>query len=339
MTLYICLRLRNCTAAHLPEINSYEREPRLARPVDIDRMWGVGLEIWRPGLETYDTRPSQNALPVMEVCMRHFPLLILLLLSLPGVVAYGQDAPATAKGHLFRGLALAEKGDLSGAIVEYNAAIEIDPRYTTAYNFRGLARERMGYHDEAIADYDKAIGIDPKYAMAYSNRGLAREGKGDRQGAFADYNKAIEVDPKNAYAYNVRGLAREGRALGDTGSGRGGAGDYDGAIADYTKAIEINPGFYQAYYNRALARDAKGDYDGAIADATKVTEHLRVTMNAAQDNELANAYGLRGLAELKLGKDEEAQRDIASAIRLNSRLKTSLEAESAKIKQARRPKE
>jgi tetratricopeptide (TPR) repeat protein len=197
----------------------------------------------------------------------------------------------------------------------------------------------MGFHDEAIADYDKAIEIDPGYAMAYSNRGTARESKGDRHGAFADYNKAIEVDPRNAYAYNIRGLAREGRSLGGTGAGRGGVGDYDGAIADYTKAIEIYPGYAEAYYNRALARDAKGDYDGAIADATKVIELLPTLMSAAKDDAYANAYALRGLAQLRLGKDEEAQRDIASAIKLNSRLKSSLEATSAKIKQARRPKE
>ena len=270
--------------------------------------------------------------------MCHFPLLILLLLSLPGMVAYGQDTQASAKGHLNRGLALFQKGDLSGAIVEYNAAIEIDPRFTMAYNWRGLAQERMGFHDEAIADYDKAIEIDPGYAMAYSNRGMARESKGDRHGAFADYNKAIEVDPRNAYAYNIRGLAREGRSLGGTGTGRGGLGDYDGAIADYTKALEIDPGYAEAYYNRALARDAKGDYDGAIADATKAIENFRGQMNP-QDAAIANAYALRGLAQLRLGKDEEAQRDIASAIKLNSRLKSSLEAQVAKIKQARRPKE
>ena len=82
-----------------------------------------------------------------------------------------------------------------------------------------------------------------------------------------------------------------------------------------------------------------GDYDGAIADATKVIELLPTLMGAAKDDEYANAYALRGLAQLRLGKDEEAQRDIASAIMLNSRLKSWLEAESAKIKQARRPKQ
>jgi tetratricopeptide (TPR) repeat protein len=257
--------------------------------------------------------------------MRRFPLLILLLLSLSGTVAYGQSPQASAESHLNLGLARYEKGELAEAIVEYNAAIEINPRFTKAYNARGLARERIGDQDRAIEDYTQAIKIDPNYAVAYSNRGLARAGKGDHDGAVADFNKAIEVNPRSAYAYYVRGHAR--KVYYD---------HLDEAITDFSKAIEISPSYALAYYHRGLARYTKGDYDGAVADGTKVIEFDQPPgwLSIAAD-----AYALRGSAKLQQGKDTEAQHDFDSAIKLDSRWKSRLEAESAKIKQSRKPQE
>jgi len=257
--------------------------------------------------------------------MRRFPLLILLVLSLSGTVTYGKSAQASAESHLKIGLARYEKGELQEAIVEYNAAIEINPQFTKAYNARGLARERTGDYDSAIADYTQAIKIDPNYVVAYSNRGLARAGKGDHDGAVADFNKAIEVNPQSAYAYYVRGHAR--KVYYD---------HLDEAIADFNKAIEINPSYALAYYQRGLARYAKGDYDGAVADSTRVIEFDRPPGWLSIG---ADAYALRGSAKLQQGKDAEAQHDFDSAIKLDSRWKSRLEAESTKIKQYRKPKE
>src|SRR5271170_6283914 len=52
---------------------------------------------------------------------------------------------------------------------------------------RNLAK---GDLDGALADYNHAIELDPKNAVAYDDRGLLKQNKGDNDGALADYNKA-----------------------------------------------------------------------------------------------------------------------------------------------------
>jgi tetratricopeptide (TPR) repeat protein len=140
-----------------------------------------------------------------------------------------------------RGAAKIEKGDLDGAIADYNRAIELNPKDARAYYNRGIAKRAKGDLDGAIADFSRAIELDPKYAIAYNNRGIAKDDKGDLDGAIADYNRAIELDPKHAVAYNNRGFDKEAR------------GDLDGAIADYNRAIELDPKLAIAYNNRGNA--------------------------------------------------------------------------------------
>jgi tetratricopeptide (TPR) repeat protein len=43
--------------------------------------------------------------------------------------------------------------------------------------------QSKGDHDRAIADYTKAIELDPKFTAAYNNRGKAYERKGGYDGA------------------------------------------------------------------------------------------------------------------------------------------------------------
>jgi len=72
---------------------------------------------------------------------------------------------------------------------------------------RGTVLEKKGEHDQAILCFDKAIKIKPRFAEAYCNRGIAYAQKGEYDRAISDYNKAIEINPMYAMSYNNRGLA------------------------------------------------------------------------------------------------------------------------------------
>lgn len=159
-----------------------------------------------------------------------------------------------------RGIAKQAKGDLDGAIADYNRAIELDPNAPRVYDCRGFAKRTKGDLDGAIADYDKAIELDPQDANGYHNRAFAKQAKDDLDGAIVDYDRAIELNPSEAHAYNNRGFARLTKR------------DLDGALVDFDKAIELNPKDASAHQNRASIKRTKGDVDGALADYDKAIE-------------------------------------------------------------------
>src|SRR5437870_10728144 len=73
---------------------------------------------------------------------------------------------------------------------------------------RGIEKAKKGDMDGALADFNRAIELDPKNAAAYYNRASAKMLKQDAAGAIADYTRVIELDPKNVGAYNNRGILK-----------------------------------------------------------------------------------------------------------------------------------
>ena len=55
--------------------------------------------------------------------------------------------------------ALSNLGKNEEAIVEYDQAIELNPRYDAAHNNKGASLSALGKNEEAIVEYDQAIKI------------------------------------------------------------------------------------------------------------------------------------------------------------------------------------
>jgi tetratricopeptide (TPR) repeat protein len=52
-----------------------------------------------------------------------------------------------------------------------------------------------GDMDGALADFNKAIELNPSLAQPYYNRGNVKAENNDLNGAIADYTKTIELKP------------------------------------------------------------------------------------------------------------------------------------------------
>ena len=112
--------------------------------------------------------------------MRRSSWLLIFLLLFTATATQAQNL-RSAKDYFKRGISRFSKGDLDGAITEYNKAIEADPLFAEAHLNRGKTRRAKGDLDGAINDYEKAIELDPRLArnnrditQAYSNRGFIR---------------------------------------------------------------------------------------------------------------------------------------------------------------------
>lgn len=204
-------------------------------------------------------------------------------------------AQSTAADLFDLGNAKMDRQDCVGAIADYTKAIDLDPRYSAAFNNRGICRESQQDLDGAIADYTRAIELDPRFAEAFNNRGGLRNKRGDLDGAMADFTRAIELNGKYALAYFNRGVVRFQKK------------DHDGAIGDYTRSLELDPRQRRAYFNRGFARYLKEDQDGAVADYTRAIE---------LDPGYVLAYSARAAARTKKLDHYGAVADLTKAIEL-----------------------
>jgi tetratricopeptide (TPR) repeat protein len=151
------------------------------------------------------------------------------MVGISGVALVIATVLILAEAYYNWGIAKGKKGDLEGAIADFNQAIELNPRFGEAYCARGIAKGKNGDLEGSIADFNQAIELNPKFAEADYNLGITKLRKGDLEGSIADFNQAIELNPQDAGAYYNRGLARERK------------GDYQGAAGDYERAKELKP--------------------------------------------------------------------------------------------------
>ncbi len=94
--------------------------------------------------------------------------------DIPGANEYLAIAETKGKNDLkiflTRALICIAYQNYSGAILQYDKAIEIYPENSDLYLRRGYAKSYMRKYREAMKDYDKAIELNPKNYSAYEKR-------------------------------------------------------------------------------------------------------------------------------------------------------------------------
>ncbi len=114
-----------------------------------------------------------------------------LLLSIISCLTTPFAIGADAVDYYNSGQAKYAKGDLSGALDDFNKVVELLPDVDKVYINRGNVKKDKGDGVGALADYNKAIDLNPRGATAYYNRGILKGTTGDSNGALADFSKAI----------------------------------------------------------------------------------------------------------------------------------------------------
>ncbi len=79
------------------------------------------------------------------------------------------------------------------------------------YYQSGIRKYDKGNILGALADFDKAIEMRPNYANAYYGRGVVKKATGDLDGAITDLTKAIQIRPSDPSPYWVRGRAERAK--------------------------------------------------------------------------------------------------------------------------------
>ena len=131
-----------------------------------------------------------------------------------GSAYLGAIVPESAAAHNVLGIALAERGHLDEAIVEFRAATALDPESGQAEWHLGAALASQGANEEATVHLTRSVALEPRNSRAVSDLGLilARQGRFDE--AAERLQRAIALDPNAADARRNLALVeqRRGRA-------------------------------------------------------------------------------------------------------------------------------
>lgn len=103
--------------------------------------------------------------------------------------------------------------DFKGAERELKRAIELNPKYPSAYQWLCEVYQYQGNFDQALLEINKALELDPLAMVINSQKGRALNLNGKRDEAVAQFKKTIELFPDSAMARNNLGLLYEANGM------------------------------------------------------------------------------------------------------------------------------
>lgn len=190
---------------------------------------------------------------------------------------------AFADAHHLLGVSLSLLGRMDRALVEFDRALELNPRYLEALIHRGLVLNELGRREEAdesfrraaLADTGSVRGLPAPVAAQLANRhaelGQAYAEVGALDRAIEQYRRALELGPTfHDLRYRLaRVLIEAGQALE--------------AREELEQVVAARPGFVDAGAALGLARYISGDTAGA-------REVWNATLARRPDNPRVEAY-------------------------------------------------
>ena len=207
--------------------------------------------------------------------------------------------PVTERALIFanRGDATYAAGDVTAALRDYNAALEIDAHETRATKGKATILIESGQLDAAEPLVTRLIDSGAFTAEAHYLAGNIALLRHDVAAAEAAYGRSIEADQGFALSYANRGVLKQSQR------------DYPAAMADFDAALAINPQLPRALSGRCWTRVLLEEEDISAA---------RADADAAVAADPRNVQGqlCRGLLQLRVGEWANARASYEAALAL-----------------------
>ena len=220
-------------------------------------------------------------------------------------------------GYTLRGEIKEEKGEIFGAMIDYEKTIKLEPDNPEHYIKRATFNFYQGYDALTEKDLTKAIELAPENDTVINTRVRFYSSLGKWEKALKDVNKCIEINPNNSEYFSTRGAIYV--QLNNTEKG----------MADLNKAIELDPENYYAYSNKAdlhytlenmdkYCECAKQAID--IIDKDEPQEHIlknqRIQYNETCNPEHLGYYFHRGWSAYLNENYEESIKHISAGLKI-----------------------
>ncbi len=246
-----------------------------------------------------------------------------ILLLAPSQAQVPQFSSSEAKSHYEKAVALSDRSEWRGAMLELTHALKYEPNNAGIFVELGIAWGGLKEWDKAKETLQRAVKLAPNSVRAHYNLAvtLDRANPGHHLG-ISEYRKALKIDPTD-----VGSLVNLASDIGDL--------DPAEARSLLAKARSIDPKNAWAHFNLALLLKNSGDRQGAIKGIQKAIElepesvefrrqlvPLLLSVGKSDeavvqyremlkrdDNDWNSHYGL-GRILIRQGREEEGNREL-----------------------------
>jgi tetratricopeptide (TPR) repeat protein len=191
-----------------------------------------------------------------------------------------------------------ELGDYASAATEYEKLLEFSPGVVDAHVLLGNLRLAQGDVDGAIGTYQQILRSRRDLPIVHFNLGVAWMKKDMADRAASEFAEAIRLNPNYAEAHiNLAHLCLR-------------RGDLDSAIRHCRIAVNIYPDFPEGLcvLSVALILNESGD---ALREAAELSRKA-----IALKPQLPEAHAILALANMIMGRDEEAEAEFERTLEL-----------------------
>lgn len=146
--------------------------------------------------------------------------------------------PFSAENYFRSGTVNSMLLNFNEALIAFNRATELNPRYVESYFNRANIIFELAEHQFSMEESTPKITISK--GVTSINATEQEPALPDFSRVLQDYDRVIQLDPTMSYAWYNRGNIKNRMR------------DFEGALHDYTIAVGLQPNFAEAFYNRAL---------------------------------------------------------------------------------------
>ena len=156
--------------------------------------------------------------------------------------------------------------DYHGATLLLQEAVGEGFAYADAFNLLGLSLALIGRQSEALIAFDHALELNPRYIEAHLNRAILLNDMGRSGEAAEAFRSAEQLGRPDESGFPAMVANRLANSHASLGHDYRAAGAMDEAIAQYRRALQLRPAFADVRLSLARALLERGRL-GEAADA------------------------------------------------------------------------
>ena len=138
------------------------------------------------------------------------------------------------------------------AFVNYDRAVQLNPKNKHAQYKKGLTRLSTGQYQKALEEFNSVLEQDQNYALGYEGQGQAYFFLNDQKRAIESFQKAISIDARLWRCFAFLGILYDKKK------------QHEAAKTAHRKAIQLRPDKGALYNNLGISYLMVADYDAAV---------------------------------------------------------------------------